>query len=293
MQVGFVAIVGLPNAGKSTLLNRLVGEHLAITHDSPQTTRRRVVGVRTDETSQIVFVDTPGLVEPDSELHTRMRAWLARGARDADLVVHLADATRPSLEAVRTFLAAPADGGRGAIATPVLVAFNKGDSLSSGAREALGEAHPDAVILSAATGDGVADLLTRIAARLPDGAPLYPLDELSTQPLRFFASEFVREACLEQLRDELPYALTCVIEEFRETASPVYIRATIHVERDSQKGIVVGAGGSRIREIGRAARARLEALVGSQVYLDLRVRVAGRWRRDPRALDRFGLGNAE
>jgi GTP-binding protein Era len=180
--------------------------------------------------------------------------------------------------------------------------FNKVDRLAPAARAVLAEtgAHMDVGIparetclVSATTGEGVDALLAWIATNLPEGPHLYPGDDVSTQPLRFFVAEFVREVCLEQLGDEVPYAVACVIEEFREDRTPVYIRATIHVERESQKGIVIGARGHRIRELGRAARVRIEALVGAAVFLDLRVKVASEWRREPRALDRMGYRLAD
>jgi GTP-binding protein Era len=171
---------------------------------------------------------------------------------------------------------------------PVLTVYNKGDQLSEAAREDLVRRAPNARIVSALSGEGIDDLIEALRAALPIGPFLYPPDELSTHPLRFFCAELVRETVLEQLDEEVPHALACTIEEFREGATPVYIRAVLYVERESQKRIVIGASGTRIREIGRVAREKIEPLVGNRVYLDLWVKVQANWRRDPRALARFG-----
>jgi GTP-binding protein Era len=166
--------------------------------------------------------------------------------------------------------------------------MNKVDLLSPAARTGFVERMPDAALISAATGEGIDALVVRLAALLPESPFLYPEDELSTQTVRFFAAELVRETAFEQLEEELPYGVACVIEEFRETQTPTYIRAVLHVERDSQKRILIGAGGKRIRAIGSDARKKIETLVGSPVYLDLWVKVLPNWRRDPRALARLG-----
>jgi GTP-binding protein Era len=282
---GFVALVGLPNAGKSTLLNRLVGQKLAITSSKPQTTRDRVVGIATVGDTQMVFVDTPGLLKPEYELQERMRASARRALHDADVIVYLADAQRGTPPALET-LAGSANSARAH--APTILALTKLDLLSVAERAALAVALPDAVTVSAKSGEGIETLVGRIAAVLPEGPFLFPPDELSTLPLRFFAAELVREVALEQLDDEVPYSVACAIEEFREERSPVYIRATLYVERASQKRILIGAKGARIRDLGSAARLRIEALVGAPVYLDLWVKVAPHWRREPHVLDRLG-----
>ena len=171
---------------------------------------------------------------------------------------------------------------------PVVLAFNKADLLDPSRIQILTERHPNAAFISAANGIGVTELLARLDQMLPESAFLYPEDEVSTQTVRFFVSELVRETAIEQVEDELPYSVACEIEEFREAQSPVYIRAVLHVERDSQKRILIGAGGQRIREIGKVARQKVEAFVGSPVYLDLWVKVLPNWRRDRNALSRFG-----
>lgn len=286
-RAGIVTVVGRPNAGKSTLLNRVVGEKLAITSVKPQSTRNRVVGIRTEAGVQMVFFDTPGLLEPRYALHEAMRATAQEAIGHADVVIYLADASQgppPPLVGAASLSALPS--------APILLVLNKADTLDGSARQILRERVPDAWFVSALTGEGIADLLDAVGTLLPISPFLYPDDELSTQSVRFFTAELVRETALEQLGDEVPYSLACEIEEFREAASPVYIRAVLYVERESQKGIVIGARGARLREIGRAARGKIEALVGAPVFLDLWVKVLANWRRDPRALRRFGYSPA-
>ena len=282
-RAGIVTVAGRPNAGKSTLLNRLVGQHLAITSPKPQSTRDRIVGLRTEGGVQMVILDTPGLLEPKHALHRAMRGTSLAALREADVIVHVLDAAHDAVESLAE--AARLDAAPSA---PVLLALNKSDLISVAAQHALAAAHPGAYLISARTGDGMAPLLEAIGARLPESPFLYPEDDLSTQHVRFFAREAVREAALEQLDEEVPHAVACEIEEFRETAAPVYIRAVLHVERDSQKRILIGSGGQRIKLIGQAARQRIEALLGSAVYLDLWVKVLPNWRRNPVALARLG-----
>jgi len=283
-RAGIVTVVGKPNAGKSTLLNRIIGQKLAIVSAKPQSTRDRIVGIHSDEHTQMVILDTPGLLDPAYDLQRAMRGAALGALADADVILYLVDAA----EAHRVpRLAELARLDREPTATTLLV-LNKTDLLRPAQREALAAEHPDALFISARAGDGIPALLDAAAARLPESPFLYPGDDVSTQTLRFFASELVRETALEQLEDEIPYSIACEIEEFRESRTPVYIRAVLHVERDSQKGILVGAGGQRIRSIGRDARQKIEELVGQQVYLDLWVKVLPNWRRKPAALRRFG-----
>lgn len=280
---GFVAVVGRPNVGKSTLLNRLVGQKLAITSPKPQSTRDRITGIITLADTQLVLVDTPGLMDPGVPLQHAMRASALQALRDADVILHLVDAGEHHAESL-TELA----GLNGAPGAPVVVARTKVDLLTQEQRTALQKAWPDQILVSAVSGHGIDDLQARLSALLPEGPFLYPEDDVSTQHLRFFAAELVRETTLEQLSDEIPHAIACAIEEFREDRNPVYIRAIVYVERDSQKRIVIGHEGARIREIGRAARLKIEELVASPVYLDLWVKVLPNWRRDRDALRRLG-----
>ena len=284
-RAGIVTVAGRPNAGKSTLLNRLVGQRLAITSPKPQSTRERVVGLITDADTQIILLDTPGLLEPAYALQTSMREASRKALGDADVIVHLIDALDGVVE---TLAAAAGLDSAAAPRAPTVLVFNKSDGLTAGRRAALLAENPGAAVISALTGDGVPALLDHIRALLPQHPFYYDAEDLSTQNMRFFASEMVRESALEQLEDEVPYSVACEIEEFRETRSPVYIRAVLHVERDSQKRILIGAGGSRIKAIGTRARGKIEALIGSPVYLDLHVKVLPNWRRDANALRRLG-----
>jgi GTP-binding protein Era len=282
-KAGIVTVVGKPNAGKSTLLNRIVGEKLSIVSAKPQSTRDRIVGIRTDDDVQMIVFDTPGLLNPRYPLQRAMRGAALAALDDADVVLYLADGTDgvvPDLADVAQLEHAPR--------APVILAINKADLLDTAQRAALVDRHPGAHLVAATTGEGVDELLATLAARLPESPFLYPKDEISTQTLRFFVAELIRETALEQLDDEVPYSVACEIEEFRESQSPVYIRAILHVERESQKYILIGAGGQRIRAIGRTARGKIEPLVGAGVYLDLWVKVLPNWRRNARALHRLG-----
>jgi GTP-binding protein Era len=199
------------------------------------------------------------------------------------VILYLADATEgapPSL----TEAAALAKPPR----AQTLVVLNKLDAIAPAVRERLAAAQPDAIFISATNGDGVDTLLARVATLLPESPFLYPEDEISTQTVRFFVSELIRETALEQLDDEVPYSVACAVEEFREDRAPLYIRAVLYVERDSQKQILIGAKGQRIKEIGRASRAKVEAFVEQSVYLDLWVKVLPNWRKNAAALHRFG-----
>ena len=285
-RAGYVAIVGRPNAGKSTLLNRLVGEKLAITSHKPQSTRDRVVGILTTDVAQLVFLDTPGLLEPRYALHEAMRTAARDALRDADVVVHVFDAGGDVSDAALDLVSAA--GLTAPIRAPILRVANKLDVVSETERARINDLLGEPMWISAQNGAGVDALLDRITAALPDSPFLYPPDEISTQSVRYFVAELIRETALDALQDEVPYALACEVDEYREARRPVYIRATLYVERDSQRGILIGAKGAQLREIGRAARPKIEAFVGEPVYLDLWVKVLRNWRRDPRALRRFG-----
>jgi GTP-binding protein Era len=280
---GFVAVVGKPNVGKSTLLNRLIGQKLAITSPRAQSTRDRVTGILTFDDTQIVLVDTPGLLEPTVALQHVMRAAALQALRDADVILFLIDGTDRQPQTIDDLA-----GLSRAPAAPVVVARTKADLLTPEQRDEGLVVTPSALFVSSVSGEGIDDLRVRLRENLPEGAFLYPDDDVSTQHLRFFVAELVRETTLEQLDEEVPHAVACMIEEFREDRKPVYIRAVIYVERDSQKRIVIGHEGNRIREIGRAARLKIEELLSSPVYLDLWVKVLPNWRRDHAALRRLG-----
>lgn len=282
-KAGIVTVVGKPNAGKSTLLNRIIGQKLSIVSPKPQSTRDRVVGIRSEGDVQMIIHDTPGLLNPRYALQRAMRTTALEALDDADVIVYLVDATEGPPEALEA-----AAGLERAPKAPVLVALNKVDRISASGRERLATAAPTAIFVSAANGDGVKELLEAAASHLPESPFLYPEDEISTQNMRFFVAELVRETALEQLSDEVPYSIACEIEEFREEKSPVYIRAVLHVERDSQKRILIGAKGQQIRSIGLAARAKVESFLGQSVYLDLWVKVLPNWRKNANAMARFG-----
>jgi GTP-binding protein Era len=282
-RAGFVAVVGKPNAGKSTLLNRLVGQKLAITSPKPQSTRDRVVGIVTRPEYQMVLLDTPGLLNPKYALQEAMKATAVHAVEEADVIVYLVDGA----EGTPVSLVEAAGLDR----TPkarVITAVNKLDLIDDPAREAFQASIPDVVFFSALTGEGVPELEKEIVRSLPESPYLYPEDELSTQTVRFFVSEMIRETTLELLHEEIPYSIACEVEEYREGRSPHFIRAVIYVERESQKGIVVGARGAMIKKIGENSRKKIESFVGEKVYLELQVKVLENWRKKPGSLERFG-----
>ena len=280
---GIVTVAGKPNAGKSTLLNRIVGEKLSIVSPKPQSTRNRIVGILTRDDVQMIVLDTPGLLNPSYPLQRAMRATAQEALSDADVILYLADANdgAPPPLAEAAALSTPPRA-------PILTVLNKADTLSHADRSRLQAEMPDAQFISAVTGEGVDDLLNEISRLLPESPFLYPDDEISTQTVRFFVAELIRETALEQLEDEVPYSLACEVEEYREGRRPLYIRAVLYVERESKKRILIGAKGARIREIGRVARVKIEQFVGEPVYLDLWVKVLPNWRKSTSALRRFG-----
>ena len=287
-KAGIVTVAGKPNAGKSTLLNRIVGQKLAITSQKPQSTRDRVVGIHTTGDMQMIVFDTPGLLEPKYALQESMRSTALRALNDADVIVYLADASDgapPSLQDAAGLESPPR--------SRVIEVLNKTDLIPRERRDALLAERPESVQVSALTGEGVNELLESISDALPESPFLYPEDDVSTQSVRFFTAELIRETVLEQLHDEIPYSVAVGIEEFREGRSPLYIRAVVYVERDSQKRIIIGAKGSRIREVGQAARKKIETFVGQSVYLDMWVKVLPNWRRSTSALERFGYHIAQ
>lgn len=283
-RAGIVTVVGRPNAGKSTLLNRLVGEKLAITSPKPQSTRKRIVGILTRDDAQLVIHDTPGLLHPRYALHRAMRSEALAALEDADVIAYLVDGSRGPVEPLQEVarLDTPPHA-------PVVTVINKADLLATEVQRQLAEANPSAVFVSASTGEGVPDLVERLVSLLPESPFLYDSEDVSTQHLRFFVEELVRETALEQLEDEVPYSIACEVEEFREDRDPVYIRVVVFVERESQKHIVIGRDGERIRHIGTEARTKVENLLGQRVYLDLWVKVLDNWRRNERSLKRFGF----
>jgi GTP-binding protein Era len=276
-------LAGRPNVGKSTLLNALVGEHLAIVSPKPQSTRLPVVGLLTKDDTQYIFTDSPGLLEPEYRLHEVMRAAALRAIDDAEVIAYLhplAEYPAPPLTSVGKLEREPR--------APIITVYTKSDAAGPSVHRLVG---PTEVAVSALTGTGIDTFLAALRERLPEGPFHYDPDELATQPLRFFAAEFIREAAFEQLHEELPYSVAAEIDEFREGAEPVYIRAVLYVERESQKGIVIGEGGRTIKALGAAARAKIEALLGGRVFLELHVKVLPKWRRNEPALKRLGYAS--
>lgn len=288
-RVGYVALAGRPNAGKSTLFNAFLGQRLSIVTAKPQTTRSRILGILTRPQSQIIFLDTPGLLDASYKLHETMASQIDQAARQADLVLLLFDASHPKDRSalVKHFL----ERAR----VPVLAVLNKIDLVQPAQLDALQKSLVDEfgiaspLPVSALRGDGLGKLLSRLEAQLPCGPKLYPDDMVAEQPERFFAAERIREVAFEHLEDELPYAINIHIEEFRERPGhKIYISAIIYVGRESQKGIVIGKKGMRLRSIGRQARVALEELLDAPVYVELWVKVRPDWRNKERDLREFG-----
>jgi GTP-binding protein Era len=278
---GTIVLAGQPNVGKSTLLNALVGEPLAIVSAKPQSTRMPVIGLRTEGTAQMIFVDPAGLLDARYPLQEAMRAEALDVVRQADLILYLHPAAQRPAPPLATLLP---DGA--APRVPTLTVLTKVDQLDSAIG---GTATPGQVLASAVSHQGVAEILRWCAEHLPPGPFRHDPDDLSAQPVRFFVAEFVREAAFAHLGAELPYAIAAEVDEFREGSSPLYIRTVLYTERESQKGMVVGRGGDMIKRIGTDARRRIEAFLGTPVYLELRVKTLPKWRSRAAALRRLGF----
>jgi GTP-binding protein Era len=288
---GFISILGRPNVGKSTLLNRLVGDKIAIVSEKPQTTRNRILGIKNVEGGQFIFIDTPGLHEGRSELNQRMARTAIASGRDADVLLFMIEAPAPHVEKDRQMI----ESLRGSKGVPFLV-INKIDLVKKKALlpiiDQYQRLYPFEKIIpaSAVTGEGVDILLDEILNDLPESPPYYPEDMLTDQTERFLVSEIIRENVIHQSYQEIPYSTAVTIEEFKEAPERnlVVIKGTIHVERNSQKKILIGKGGQKLKKIGETARKEVEALLGARVYLELWVNVEKNWTQDSHALDRLG-----
>ncbi len=290
-RAGFVSLVGRPNVGKSTLLNRLVGAKLAAVSAKPQTTRNRIVGIVNGPDTQVVFVDTPGIHAAHTPLNARMVAVARQSLGECDVAVLVIDAS-VGLTAADRDVAQEVTARRAAVVAVTktdLVARPQLLAICAAAAAVLPGA--DVVPVSGLTGDNVDRLLGVVGAALPAGPPLYPPEQVSEQSERFLAAEIVREKIIEQTRDEIPYTTAVVIDGFREEPARnlLVIQATILVERASQKGILIGEQGRRIREVGQAARLELERIFACRVFLELHVKVRREWSKDPHVLRELGI----
>ncbi|MCC6799624.1 MAG: GTPase Era [Anaerolineae bacterium] len=290
---GFVAVIGRPNVGKSTLMNALLGEKVAIVSPKPQTTRLRQLGIFTRDDAQIVFVDTPGIHNPRTSLGQFMVSVALDALKDADVILFVADLSEDATAEDRQI----ADLVRQAQAeTPALLVLNKVDLVDSPDRLQRRVAEfrglvPDANWLTtvATTGEGAPQVLEQIIGQLPDGPRYYPADQLSDTAMRDIVAEIIREKVLLNLEQEVPHGVATVVEEYKQRSDDMtYIHATIYVERDTHKGIVIGKKGQMLKTISQQAREEIEAFVGSRVYLELWVKVLKNWRRDEKSLRQLG-----
>lgn len=288
---GFVAIVGPPNVGKSTLLNHMLGQKISITSKKPQTTRNRIVGILDRPQAQMVFLDTPGVHRAGKALNLRIVDVALAALSDVDLVLVMTDASAPDADAEQLLLQKLASHR-----TPAVLALNKIDRMEKAELLARIDqlsrqyAFQAVVPISALKGTQVEELIQALASVLPTGPPLYPQGSLTDMPERFIAAEMIREKAFRLTGEEIPYAVAVTVESFKEEKGGRLIRihATLHVERDSQKGIIIGKNGRKLKEIGQAARLEIERMVGTQVFLKLFVRVQKNWSSDTKALRRFG-----
>ena len=291
-RAGYVAIIGRPNVGKSTLLNALVGTKVAAVSPKPQTTRNRIVGVRNVPGAQLVFFDTPGIHDARSLINRRMVEVARETLGEADVIVLVLDGSGGMTAADEQLAATAAGLGR-----TTIVALNKLDRIRPSAllpmMDALGRALPgrDFIPISARRGDGVDSLLEKIVVALPENPPFYPEEQYTAESERFLVQEMVREQLFQQMDQEVPYGTAVVVDEYSEKPerNVLLVKATILVDRPSHKGIVIGAGGQRLKEVGRKARLEIEKLFGVKVFLELFVRVEPGWAENPRRLRELGL----
>jgi GTPase len=288
MKSGFVNIFGKPNAGKSTLLNAFMGEKMAIVSHKVQTTRHRIKAILTSEEYQIIFSDTPGIIDPKYKLHEKMMNAVKGSLEDADVALLLADATEMPDESHEIFL-------KLRLKAPVIVVLNKVDYAKDAVKlaelKAFFEAQTyckEVVEISALKKTGIDVLLQRILFYLPEGHPFYEGDDISDMPVKFFVGELIREKIFQLYHEELPYHTTVLVQEYKEKSTLIKIRAEIIVQRDTQKGIILGEAGSMIKKLGTAARLDIEEFIGSKVFLELFVKVRPKWRDSELFLREYG-----
>lgn len=293
-KAGFVSVVGKPNVGKSTLMNALIGQPVAAVSTKPQTTRRNQLGILNEKNAQIIFIDTPGLHQEHNKLGTLMNEHALFALDDGDVALFLVDGSQAPTEEDRV-LAGKIAGRHSR--SPVLLAINKEDLVEAG--EISGRrAEYEALVptertfeISALLGSGLAELLAAIIERVPQGEPFYPSDQVTDLFERQIAADLIRAAAMGRLRDEVPFGIDVRIDQYTERGDQgALIEATLFVERESHKGIVIGEGGQMIKEIGKSARKEIEGMSQRKVFLDLRVKVKANWRDDETALEQFGYG---
>jgi GTP-binding protein Era len=284
---GYIAIAGKPNAGKSTLLNAILGSKLSIVTPKAQTTRHQITGIYSDDDSQIIFLDTPGLIEPKYKLQEMMMRFADRARKDADVILLIVDPDDAEIsKVVRDYLTS--------LNQPLILVINKMDQFDNDRIQQVEEElskklKPEHVAhISALQGMGVSELLDQIKELLPEGPPYYPPDQLSEHPVRFFAAELIREQVFLQFEQEIPYSVTVEIVQYDSREDLDYINADIIVNRNSQKGMLIGKGGSAIKKLGSAAREGIEEFVGRKVFLDLHVKVRDKWRNKENMLRHLG-----
>ncbi|MBL0357954.1 MAG: GTPase Era [Chitinophagaceae bacterium] len=287
MKSGFVNIFGKPNAGKSTLLNALMGEKMAIVSHKVQTTRHRIKAILTDPGYQIIFSDTPGIIEPKYKLHEKMMQAVKGSLEDADVALLIADGRENPEESNAIFAALR-------LKAPALVIINKSDAVNPEQIATTTEFFKQqpyckaVLVISALKKKGIAELLAAIVALLPEGAPFYEGDDLSDLPTKFFVSEMIREKIFLLYGEEIPYHATVLVQEFKEKATLIKIQADIIVQRETQKGIILGEAGKMIKQLGTLARKDIEEFLGSKVFLELFVKVRPKWRDNEMQLREYG-----
>ncbi len=288
MKAGFVNIFGKPNAGKSTLLNAFMGEKMAIVSHKVQTTRHRIKAILSAEGYQIIFSDTPGIIDPKYKLHEKMMQAVKGSLEDADVALLIADAGEDPAESHDIFQKLK-------LKAPVIVVLNKTDSVRDASKlesvKAFFAEQPyckEVVLISALKKNGIDELLQRVLSYLPEGHPFYEGDDLSDMPVKFFVGELIREKIFEMYHEELPYHTAVVVQEYKEKTTLTKIRAEIIVQRETQKGIILGEAGSMIKKLGTAARQDIEAFIDNKVFLELYVKVRPKWRDNELYLKEYG-----
>ena len=291
-RAGFVNLIGNPNVGKSTLMNQLVGERLSIITAKAQTTRHRIKGIVDGDNFQIIYSDLPGILTPAYKMQEMMRKFVTQSLQDADVILYLVECgeTRYDAEIMEHLQK---------IDIPIILVINKIDRCTA---EQVTEAEAywkklfpkaESVLISALQSKNIDQLIAKITEKLPVHEPYFPKDQLTDRPMRFFVSEIIREKILLNYTKEIPYSVEVVVDEYKETEGLVRIMATLYVERDTQKSIIIGKGGQAIKKLGTESRLAIEEFIGEHVFLDLSVKVLKDWRNNENIINRFGYGNTE